>query len=360
MALSERSVDVKSWIWTKDVPWTEVWDGIQKNDPNGMFTQTSSWLGSYKAYGIDYELLLKVEDDQIVAGFGNLIFKAGPFLAYICPWGPFLTSEAYLQESIDVLIQRAKSLNAFCVQVNPSVFEDEKDTWNLLFAHFRFERGKIFRKIYLPTDFNLIELKEGKDSISDPQLLKSFSENAKRNIKAGLKISIDFHEAQTLEEIRAAYECFESNAAREGYSIRNWRDIKESLVDGVSKGNYQILLAEYNGEIMGAIWTANGGLMKSYIMGGVDRSKGDLKLGHLLQWFSIKNAVELGYGFYNISVGGSDGVVRFKKSFYPKAKSSIGPYFLKLNKWKFFFFISLFPVFEKNKRLAAFFMKLLR
>ncbi|NVK53267.1 MAG: peptidoglycan bridge formation glycyltransferase FemA/FemB family protein [Flavobacteriaceae bacterium] len=354
------SSKLNNWIWTKDPHWINQWDLIQKESPNGMFTQTSSWLGSYKEYGIDFELLLKVENDQIKAGFGNLIFKIGPFLGYICPWGPFLKTEENLEESIDVFLVRAKKLKAFSAQINPPIFNDNNEFWEHSLSSYQFKKGNIFRKIYLPQDFNLIDLKEEGSFKSDIQLLKSFSENAKRNIKAGLKIQIEMLEAKTPEEIRTAYTCFESNAEREGYSIRNWSDIKESLIEGVAKTNYQILMAKHEGEVLGAIWTANGGCMKSYIMGGVDRSKGDLKLGHLLQWFSIKSAIELGFNFYNISVGGSDGVVRFKKSFYPTTKTSVGSYFVILTSWKYVIFNSVFPFFERNKRVAAAILKLIR
>ena len=349
-----------SWIVTAESPWCEKWDDLQRSSSSGMFTQTTSWLSSYKAYGFGFELLLKVDQrGDILAGFGNLIVKAGPFTSYVCSWGPFLEDPRELDEALTKFVERAKQLKSFVAQINPGAFDYDAE-WSRLLADRRFQEGSVLKKIYAPVDFNLIQLPSIAEEEYEKVLLKRFSENAKRNVKAGLKNQLAIQKVKTKEDTEKAYKCFESNAAREGYTVRAWEDIKESLWNAVETGNSILFFAENEGVVIGAIWAAKGGQMLSYIMGGVDRMEKDLKLGHLLQWHCMLEAVALGYGQYNISVGGSEGVVRFKNSFYPLTVKTTGPKFLVLDNVCYSIFKRLFPFFERNKLLAAKILKLIR
>jgi len=257
------------------------------------------------------------------------------------------------------MVARAKELKSFAVQLNPGTFSLD-DTWKARLNGLGFQKGNFLKKIFQPIDFNLITLPSGRGEEQEKALLKSFSENARRNVKTGLKNQLEIKKAQTLDQTEAAYRCFEANAEREGYVVRAWIDVKDSLWDGVRKGNSVIFYIEQEGKVIGSIWSAKGGRMLSYIMGGVDRTEKDLKLGHILQWQCMLEAMKDGFTTYNISVGGSDGVVRFKSSFYPKEISTSGSYMLPLNSFKFGIFRAIFPFFERNKNLAAKILKLIR
>lgn len=348
------------WLVTKDPAWLAKWDELQINQESGMFTQTSTWLNSYEAYGFDFELLLGLDEkDEILTGFGSLIVKAGPFKIYNCPWGPWSKTNDLFDLATDAFLRRAKEIGAFACQLNPSIYDDSGSTLHSLQSK-GFKKGNLLNKIYSPIHFNLIHLPQGSSVELEPQLLKGFSENARRNIKSGLKNEVEMKPAQTPEEVRLAYSCFEQNAAREGYKIRDWNDLGPSLTASVLNGNALVFLARHEAKTVGAIWVAKGGRMLSYIMGGVERTEKDLKVGHLLQWRCIQKAAELGYSRYNISVGGSDGVVRFKSSFYPQEVSGVGPSYLVLSPVKYQLFKSGYSFLEKNKKLAVKILKLIR
>lgn len=360
MASPEPLIDSHGWITTKDEAWFAKWDQLQRENPAGMFTQTSSWLSSYQAYGFQFELLLKLDKNQeILAGLACLIIQAGPFRAYNCPWGPFLQDQSLLHESIERMIVRAKELKSFAVQLNPGTFS-LNDSWQQSLTSLGFQKGNFLKKIFQPIDFNLIRLPSGNGEEQEKALLKSFSENARRNVKTGLKNQLKIQKAQTLDQTEAAYRCFEANADREGYVVRAWMDVKDSLWDAVQKGNSVIFYVEQEGKVIGSIWAAKGGRMLSYIMGGVDRTEKDLKLGHVLQWQCMLEAMSEGFTTYNISVGGSEGVVRFKSSFYPQETRTSGSYMLPLDSVKFGIFRAIFPYFERNKKLASKILKLIR
>lgn len=348
------------WITTKDPIWLAKWDEIQINHELGMFTQTSTWLNSYQAYGFDFELLLGLDEkEQILIGFGSLIVKAGPFKIYNCPWGPWRLNPDLDESALEVFLNRSKEIGAFASQINPCFFDPSAPFLEVL-ASKGFQNGNLLNKIYSPEHFNIITLPEVSGVESEIQLLKSFSENAKRNIKSGLKNAIEMKLAETAAEVRLAYSCFEQNAKREGYKIREWEDLEDSLTASVLNGNALIFLAKHEENIVGAIWVAKGGKMLSYIMGGVERTPKDLKVGHLLQWTCILKAAELGYSRYNISVGGSEGVVRFKSSFYPHEENSAGPKYFVISPLKHSLFKSGYSFLEKNKKLAVKILKIIR
>lgn len=349
-----------SWIITKDPIWLAKWDELQINHESGMFTQTSTWLSSYQAYGFDFELLLGLDEfDQIMIGFGNLIVKAGPFKIYNCPWGPWMNNPDLNELACEAFLNRSKEVGAFACQINPPFFDTSVSFLNVL-ASKGFQNGNLLNKIYSPEHFNIITLPEANGAELESQLLKSFSENAKRNIKSGLKNALEMKPAETAAEVRLAYSCFEQNAEREGYKIRAWEDLEYSLNTSVLNGNALIFLAKNEESIVGAIWVAKGGRMLSYIMGGVERTQKDLKVGHLLQWICILKAAELGYKSYNISVGGSEGVVRFKSSFYPQEMNSVGPKYFIISHLKHSLFKTGYSFLEKNKKLAVKILKFIR
>lgn len=348
-----------NWIETKEELWIQKWDEIQLESPLGMFTQCSSWLNSYQAYGFQPKYLLAVDQGQIRAGFAFLLVKIGPFTMVNCTWGPYTDGTISLNDCLKEIYSWAKTRGALAVQVNLA-----KGFWNPesvgIISGMGFLAGNVMSKIFSPSLFNWISLPNHEDPEADRILLKSFSENARRNIKAALKNDLQVEKVDTPEALRQAYACFESNAAREGYPIRDWEDLKISLNQAMEKGQALFYLVKMENQVLGAIWSAKGGQAYHYIMGGVERTEKDLKIGHLLQWTVMQASLQEGLKKYNISVGGSEGVVRFKSSFYPVEEQSVGAFHAILIPWKYQLFKKGFKFAEKNKKLASKLLKLIR
>ncbi|OOG74588.1 peptidoglycan bridge formation glycyltransferase FemA/FemB family protein [Algoriphagus sp. A40] len=359
MGSSETLPEELGWIITKTPKWLEKWDRIQKSHPLGMFTQTSSWLSSYQAYGFDFELLIKVDKaGEILSGFGNLIVKIGPLKAYVCPWGPFVSESGDLREALDHFLNRAKKLNCFAAQFNLGGYDTPSDIPARM-EMIGWKKGNILGKIYSPKSFNIINLPSLEEDYKGI-LFAHFEGKAKRNIKTGLKFPVEITSAKDENEVRQAYQMFEENAQRESYSIRSWKDIGPSMTDSVLKGNSVVFLAKFENEVVAAIWLAIGGNMFTYIMGGSDKSQKKLNLGFLLQWAAVCKSVEMGFDRYNISTGGSPGVMDFKMSFNPKEIYSPGSFLKIVNPTTFWMFEKGYRIAERNKSLAAKILKLIK
>jgi hypothetical protein len=348
-----------SWIATKDQAWIAQWDSIQLNSPKGMFTQCSSWLQSYQPYGFDYLLFLGVSGEKIHAGFACIFVRIGSFKLVNCNWGPYLDGEVEAKESIQQLYLWAKSQGAISLQLN--VASEEFEVRKMLErGDFSFSKGDQLRKVFSPVNFNWISFPDSSSGDEEQLLLKSFSENARRNIKTALKNGLVVEQVNSPESLRLAYQCFENNAAREGYPIRDWEDLKPSLTNAMLLGQSLFFIVKMDDKILGAIWAAKGGGSYHYIMGGVERTEKDLKIGHLLQWSVMKAGMAAGMDKYNISVGGSEGVVRFKASFNPVESHSEGVFHATLVPWKYRLFKYGYQIAERNKKLASKVLKLLK
>lgn len=347
-----------SWIATKDDHWISKWDSLQMESPKGMFTQASSWLMSYAAYGFDYVLFLGVNGDQILAGFGCLIVKIGPFRLINCNWGPYYEEGIDPKTCLTQLKFWAKNQGAIALQIN--VPTEEINLADGIDKEGVFSKGNLMKKVFSPLYFNWITLPTVNGPDAEKELLKSFSENARRNIKTGLKNDLMIERVTSSDQLREVYSCFENNAAREGYLIREWNDVKDSLSESLRLGQAIFFQIRQEDNLIGAIWAAKGGRSYHYIMGGVERTTKDLKVGHLLQWSVMKASMEEGFSKYNISVGGSDGVVRFKSSFNPTEIASAGVFHLILNPLNYRIFQYGFKFAERNKKLASRLLKLIR
>ncbi|RZJ27594.1 MAG: peptidoglycan bridge formation glycyltransferase FemA/FemB family protein, partial [Flavobacterium sp.] len=102
---------------------------------------------------------------------------------------------------------------------------------------------------------------------------------------------------------------------KNGYALRDWESFRSTLMALISKDSAKFIAAYKDNDLKGAILLVKSGNFYTYILGGSKKEKPDLLAGHFLQWEAIKlSLVEKADG-YNISLGGSKGVVEFKNSF---------------------------------------------
>ena len=116
----------------------------------------------------------------------------------------------------------------------------------------------------------------------------------------------------------------QNNGQQQGYSVRSWNDIKPMLIKMVKAKVCLIPYCLHHNSIKGALIVFEIGKRLTYISGGTLREEIDLKIGHFLHNEMIIYCIDKGYAFYDISVGGSVGVTRFKEGFGAKHLEFIG------------------------------------
>ncbi|TRX34850.1 peptidoglycan bridge formation glycyltransferase FemA/FemB family protein [Flavobacterium sp. ZT3R18] len=304
-------------IFTKDKQWLERWDNFVQANDKGSHLVLSDWLRSYESYNFDFEVCLCLENNIIIGGYGVVIAKVLFFKFYIVPFGPIVSKghERDLNSLIDNVPKRAKKLKAcyshitlpFSSVSNSHVYPDFPQLDSLKNA----KQGHLFKYVYSSNGLNWVGLK-GFDTETKIMSLKP---SIRRNIRNSYRKGLDFEELGTSEKIKEGYQLFVENSKASNYTIRDWDEIKECLFALLEKDVLKMLGVYKNKELKGAVLLLKSGNYLTYVLGGSKKEMPDLRTGDLLQWEAIKMSLKYGFDGYNISLGGSKGVVDFKNSF---------------------------------------------
>ena len=350
-------------LFTKDSNWLQKWDNFLYNENCGSHLLYTDWLNSYSSYGFDYEVLLVLVDGEIVGGFGAVIAKSLFFKFYIIPHGPiFITGyEKYLRVVLDKMQFRAKEIGCCYVQFSLPISDEtqiKSKTFSTNFINsqsIKAIKGNLFKHVYSSYGINWVDFNT---TNSDDQLINNLSAQVRRNINLAYKNNPEIHFAHNEEECRLAYKAIENNALEGNYGVRSFDDFKNTIVNLVEKNKAFLLYVMVNGKIKGAGFAVNSGNCLTYISGGTNKEKPDLKLGYLIHWELIKKSFELGFKGYNISMGGSKGVVEFKSKFNTRTINFIDPhYHIVLKPLIFKLYTILNSIFVKNKKTISVVLK---
>ncbi|MCK0125033.1 aminoacyltransferase [Gelidibacter sp. F2691] len=340
---------MRKFIFTKEDSWLKKWDAFVFENSKGSHLLYSDWLTSYTSYGFDFELGLVLDGDTIIAGCGVVIPKFLFFKFYIIPHGPVFEN-AHISCFNDFLIkikERAQLLKCCYVQFSlPLSDNDVISKQSYLPVQFNlndtnFKSGKLFNYVYCSYGLNWLSMSKMED---DEELLKSLKNHARRNIKASYNNNLLLSQATDKEAIKAAYEVVEINAQNAGYKVRKYEHIKQAIITLINNGTGLFLVAHKNNRVLGSAFFIRTKYSLTYIFGGTLKDMPSLRVGYFLHWEAIKLANNYNLG-YNISMGGSKGVLRFKSQFNTKQIFYQSPHhYMILNKSVF----NTFIIIEKH------------
>jgi hypothetical protein len=334
-------------IYTKDKDWIDKWDTFIINNDKGSHLMLSDWIKSYQSYGFDYEFCIGIYNDIIIGGYGVVIAKALVFKFFIVPYGPIVTKgyEGQFNQLIATVPERAKyHKSCYCHITLPFSQVSNARIYNVLpelSALNNAKEGHLFKYVYSSSGLNWIDLK-GFDDESKIMTLKSA---VRRNIRNSYRKGLILELMDSNVKLEVGYRLFIENSRLANYSIREWYDIKESIFALQEKGLLKMLGAYKNGELKGAILLVKSGNYFTYILGGSKKEVPDLRTGDFLQWEAVKLSFAYGFDGYNISLGGSKGVIEFKNSFNTEQIEFENSKFHWILKPSFF---NMFLLFEKH------------
>lgn len=336
-------------IHTKDKVWFQKWDAFITKEDKGSHLLLSDWITSYRSYGFDCELCICVDNEIIIGGYSAVIAKVLFFKFFIVPYGPIMTAgyEHRFNELIETVPGRAHYYNScychislpFSTVTNQHIYSSLPPLSALDTA----QEGHLFHYVYSSNGLNWIDL----NGFDDESKIMTLKPTVRRNIRNSYRKGLILQDMDSKERLEDGYRLFVENSRIANYSIREWDDIKESLFALLEKGLLKMLGAYKNGELKGAILLVQSGGYFTYILGGSKKEVPDLRTGDFLQWEAVKLSIESGFDGYNISLGGSKGVVEFKNSFNTEQVVYENSKFHWILKPDFF---SLFLFFEKHMK----------
>ncbi|SHG58545.1 lipid II:glycine glycyltransferase FemX [Flavobacterium johnsoniae] len=350
-------------IFTKEKQWLDKWDEFVYENDRGSHLIFSDWLKSYISYGFDFEIGICLENEKIIGGFGAVIAKKSFFRFYIVPHGPIVSFgfEDVMGALIQNLYQRAKETKCCYAQYSIPFSENDLIRLHCYKTTLRNqiknkgEEGNLFKYIYSSYGINWVDFNDTKTS---EELLAKFALQPRRNINLAYRNDFLIEYSQTEEECREAYKLIEDNAREANYPVRKFEDIKDTILNLISKKKSFLMTVSLNGELKGAGLFVDCGNFLTYISGGTKKEKPDLNIGYVIHWEAIKKSYDFGYDGYNISMGGSEGVLKFKSKFMAQPVFFETPhYHFIINTVVFKMYSFLNEYLKKNKNKIALILK---
>lgn len=307
-------------FFTKEQEWLDKWDVFLQNSERGLYNQLSDWIKSYEVFGFDYEIFIQTKNDIIIGGCGIVIAKFSIFKFYIVPCGPVLDFEN--ENQLDFILQQLKNnaLKKGCCYFQISVpkvqnIQPKNDcSINNIqesSTYFSGNNGTKFKYVIPLYGMRLVDLSSKNYDV----VFSSFGKNHKRNIIKSQSENLTFKFVTNPNDIETAYNCFVLNAQDKGYPLRSYKSIQKTLNAYITKDFAKMGCCYYNDKIVGAIYVMKCAKRYIYINGGVLKEFQHLNVSHFLHNYMIQDSLKKGFNYYDVSVGGSQGVIRFKEGF---------------------------------------------
>lgn len=191
----------------------------------------------------------------------------------------------------------------------------------------------------------------------EDNLLTTFSQHTRRDIRSALRSELSLMEPQNPEQMRAVYEVIEANGRTQGYATRTWDELGETVIQQVKRSQALLLGVAFQNRLVGAYYGVLAGRRLSYIMGGTVRVGGGLKVGHFAQWLAIKKARELGAVGYDLTSFGTSGVNSFKMGFNPEIIELVPAQQLVFQPLRYRLWVGLLPMVQRHARFFATLMR---
>ena len=143
--------------------------------------------------------------------------------------------------------------------------------------------------------------------------------------------------------------------------MRDWNTFKNTIISLVEKGHAKFMVAVFDNQIKGASFIIKAANHYTYILGGTVKEKPDFLAGHFLHYAAIKLAFDEKLTGYNISLGGSTGVINLKNSYADEQiYYNQGQYHWVINPFYFNLYLLLEKHLKSNKKTVSKLLSLLK
>jgi len=305
----------------------ETYNNLINNAEKGHFMQTSYWADFKAQFGWQNcgQYLVK-DEDKVVAAFSILKrTKMGITILYL-PRGPLVLSMSHAGDVLSNIKKIAGKEKAFLVRISPAYPESDNGIKKFLTDNkFRCSKKQLQTKAT-----TIIDL-----SRDEEELMASFHEKTRYNIRLAGRKGIKVTELKTEDELKALYRILEKMAQRQQYDLQGYEYYKYILENLVPAAAAKIYLAKNDeGTVVGGIVTFVCAKTRYYMYGGFDYEYRKLMGNYAIHWqimLDAKTNGELFYDMQGIPLIKDEnhpmyGFYRFKKGFNGREVEYIGEY----------------------------------
>jgi peptidoglycan pentaglycine glycine transferase (the first glycine) len=325
----------------------ERWNDAVVRQPAAHVLQSYEW-GEFKSrHGWKPFRLLFVSRGAEVAAVSVLMRRLPrvPWSVMYAPKGPCLNYDnpGLLPMVLDGLEELCRERRAIFLKIDPDVPADRSDVTRLLK-----ERG--WRASAEQIQFRntmLVDLRP-----SEEELLGAMKSKWRYNVRLARRRGVEVVEGG-MSDLPLFYEMYTATSARGEFIIRPFSYYADAWGTFVSQERARLLLARYEGEVLGGLILFHFGNKAWYMYGASTDRHRNLMPNHLLQWEAMRWAKADGCAFFDMwgapdVMDESDpmwGVYRFKEGFGGEFTSYVGAYDFPASRFVYWLYTAVMPRF---------------
>ncbi|MBE6903568.1 MAG: peptidoglycan bridge formation glycyltransferase FemA/FemB family protein [Ruminococcaceae bacterium] len=307
---------------------------------NAQIYQAPIWI-KMRAEQPHHFIVSKDENGEIVGSMSVFVVSKYGKNMLFCPRGPVFDHNNLksFNELLDGAFELADKYKAYGLRIDPTVlrsnkaFENEvkKRGGDILFVDDREIDTSPSHVVYT------LDLKNR----SEQEIFDSFESRYRYKIRRSEKRGIELKVGKK-EDLPEFHQLLVKTTQRKNFNGRPLAYFQK-LFDTLDEKNVHLLMAYFEGELVGAALLLCYATTAIYLYGASSEKHREVMPNHLIQWNMIKWAKEQGfdtYSFggipgYNDEKNSAYGIYRFKKGFNGEVIEYIGEINFKLNKFDY-------------------------
>ncbi|KJS03129.1 MAG: hypothetical protein VR65_02490 [Desulfobulbaceae bacterium BRH_c16a] len=221
--------------------------------------------------------------------------------------------------------QEGRKKRTIFIRIDPNLAEENVSTGNDPFINEGFihleHRWSFWNS---PRDVYRIDLTKARN---EDELFKTIDHSARKSVRKAQKEGVTIRPAENPGDLKKFYEIFSNVSVEKGFMCRKLKYQEALWSEYIEKGNGQLFLGIYQGEVIGgAICLVFGGKCLGMHMGTASEfMKLQTHSGYV--WESLKWAQQLGCSWYSFrGVGTTPAQESFKRKFRPQIVALVGYY----------------------------------
>jgi lipid II:glycine glycyltransferase (peptidoglycan interpeptide bridge formation enzyme) len=305
----------------------DYWDEQVQTVPNVHPLNAFDW-GTVRAVDGWTPIHIIAERGGRFCGGIQLVAKRLPFLPYSILYGPkgpiCAPGDRDVIVALDDEIRKiARERRAIFARIDPNIREDQAAEFEAIVTPLKYrhleQRWSFWNS---PRDVYRIDL----DGTID-DLHKALDNETRRRIRRGPKEGLTIEVAQTEDELRTFYEIFKGFAVGKGFMARRYEYQQKLWECYISRGRGRLLLAKYQGHIIGGLLCIAFGKKCLNMHMGTPYEYRHLQPYYSYVWESIRWAKSEGCVWWSFrGVGTTPTQEEFKRKWHPKVVALVGYY----------------------------------
>jgi len=307
-------------------------------------------------FGWIQEAVYIEEDGNIIAAMTLLLEKVPHTNSYLmyAPRGPVCDiSNIELVKRLVVEAEKLKEkYKVFLLKFDPNIKYDERLEMIYKEAGFKVLNKQVDKDdLIQPLHDMVLDI----DNISEEDLMKTFAEKTRYNIRLSKRKGVEVYYSRSEEDLKKFYELYKITAIRDKIGCRAY-EYFDAMLKSYDEKHLRIYISKHENDYLSAAIALNYGNELFYLYGASSNEKRNLMPNYLMQWEMIKWGLETGCKKYNfggvLNLDPQNGLYKFKIGFCKK--DGITEYIGEIDKVYDNFMYNLYtkglPVLKKIKR----------